>query len=219
MYFIIQYVTASQTTRSPIKWEDVERRLKHQVILRAVSCIQLASKLGSHYHLVTLNRAKSFLTSCGFRYAPTSIVQSEIRVLKTLQYQVHQPTPLEYIEVLLGSLVHNNKGMPVKHLHALSLKILDIFYLRRLSIREKLENLSVPTDTAKEVDMVMATVENDQMLLASAVITASGFILGQSKTKHISSQLSQITCIVDEDIINFASILLEEIFTEDHSDV
>ena len=67
------------------------------------------------------------------------------------------------------------------------------------------------------VDVVMATVENDQMLIASAVITAAGFILGQSHTKHISSQLSQITCIVDEDIIDFASILLEEIFTEDCS--
>jgi len=194
----------------------VERRLKHQVILRAVSCVQLASKLGSHYHLVTLNRAKAFLTSCGFRYAPTSIVQSEIRVLKTMQYQVHQPTPLEYVEVLLGSLAHNNKGMPVKHLHALSMKILDIFYLRRQSVLEKLEHLSVP-NPAKSIgtDMVMATVENDQMLLASAIITAAGFILGQSKTKHISSQLSQITCIVDEDIISFASILLEEIFTVD----
>ena len=206
----------SRTTNSPIQWDDVERRLRHQVILRSVSCVQLASKLGSHYHLVTLNRARSFLTSCGFRYAPTSIVQSEIRVLKTLQYQVHLPTPLEYIEVLLGSLVHNKKSMPVRHLHALSLKILDIFYLRRQNIREKLENLSVP-DPERNIgpDVVMATVENDQMLLASAVITAAGFILGQFKTKHISSQLSQITCIVDEDIINFASILLEEIFTED----
>ena len=208
----------SKTSSSPIKWDDVEKRLRHQVILRAMSCVQLASKLGSHYHLVTLNRARSFLTSCGFRYAPTSIVQSEIRVLKTLQYHVHFPTPLEYIEVLLGSLVHNKKGMPVKHLHALSLKILDIYHLRRSQIRAKLEHLSVPdADSKVGVDVVMATVDNDQMLLASAVITAAGFILGQSHTRHISGQLSQITCIVDEDIIDFASILLEEIFTEDFS--
>lgn len=207
---------ASKTSSSPIKWDDVEKRLRHQVILRAVSCVQLASKLGSHYHLVTLNKARSFLTSCGFRYAPTSIVQSEIRVLKTLNYHVHYPTPLEYIEVLLGSLVHNNKAVPVKHLHALSLKILDIYHLRRSQIRVKLEHLSMPDGERNVgVDVVIATVENDQMLLASAVITAAGFILGQSHTKHISVQLSRITCLVDEDIIDFASILLEEIFTED----
>lgn len=208
----MQHVTASKTSSSPILWSDVEKRLKHQIILRAVSCVQLASKLSSHYHLVTLNRAKSFLTSCGFRYASTSIVQSEIRVLKTLEYKVHQPTPLEYIEVLLGSLVHNDKIIPAKHLHALALKVLDVFYLRRREIHTKLEKLSV--HNAERKDVAMAAIETDKMLLAAAIITAAGFVLGQSQTKHIAGQLSQVTCIVSEDIITFASILLEEVFTD-----
>lgn len=176
----------------------------------------MASKLGSHYHLVTLNRARSFLTSCGFRYAAASIVQSEVRVLKTLEYKVHQPTPLEYIEVLLGSLVHNNKTVPAKHLHALSLKVLDLFYLRRRQIHTKLKQLSSSYDNKKTPpDVTMAAVETDKMLLAAAIITAAAFILGQSQTKFISNKLSQITCIVSEDIITFASILLEEVFTDD----
>lgn len=207
---------ASQSSSSPIQWDDVEKRLKHQIILRAVSCVQLASKLGSHYHLVTLNRARSFLTSCGFRYAATSIVQSEVRVLKTLEYKVHQPTPLEYIEVLLGSLVHNSKTVPAKQLHALSLKILDLFYLRRQQIHTKLEQLSSSCEEKTPPDTTMAAVETDKMMLAAAIITAAAFILGQSQTKLISNKLSQITCIVSEDIITFASILLEEVFT-DHS--
>ena len=217
----MQHVKASQTSSSPIQWSDVEKRLKHQIILRAVSCVQLASKLSSHYHLVTLNRARSFLTSCGFRYAANSIVQSEIRVLKTLEYKVHHPTPLEYIEVLLGSLVHNNQGIPAKPLHALSLKVLDVFYLQRRQIHKKLEQLSVqdgdkkmpPSDNSNGCRAVVA-VDMDKMLLASAIITAAAFILGQSQTKLISSKLSQITCIVSEDIITFASILLEEVFMD-----
>lgn len=215
--FHLQHVRASATSSSPIQWSDVEKRLKHQIILRAVSCVQLASKLSSHYHLVTLNRARSFLTSCGFRYALSSIVQSEIRVLKTLEYQVHQPIPLEYIEVLLGSLVHNDKAIPVKQLHALALKILDVFYLQRRQIHDKLKQMfnSVQGIERKGSDSFMIAVEMDKMLLASAIITAAGFILGQSHTKHISSQLSEITCIVSDDIINFASILLEQVFTED----
>lgn len=212
-------MSASQTTSSPIQWNEVEKRLKHQIILRAVSCVQLASKLSSHYHLVTLNRARSFLTSCGFRYAATSIVQSEVRVLKTLEYKVHQPTPLEFIEVLLGSLVHNNKAVPAKHLHALSLKILDIFYLRRRQIHTKLESLSTQQDLGRKAcpddAIALATVETDKILLAASIITAAGFVLGQSQTKQISNQLAQITCIVNDDIITFASILLEEVFTED----
>lgn len=215
-----QHVKASQSLSSPIQWCDVEKRLKHQIILRAVSCVQLASKLSSHYHLVTLNRARSFLTSCGFRYAANSIVQSEIRVLKTLEYKVHQPTPLEYIEVLLGSLVHNTKSIPAKHLHALSLKVLDVFYLRRRQIHAKLEHLSAQgqnqvENTTPSDDATMVAVETDRMMLASAIITAAAFILGQSQTKLVSDKLSQITCIVSEDIITFASILLEEVFTAD----
>ena len=194
----------------------MEKRLKHQIILRAVSCVQLASKLSSHYHLVTLNRARSFLTSCGFRYASTSIVQSEIRVLKTLEYKVHYPTPLEYVEVLLGSLVHNDKTVPAKHLHALALKILDVFYLRNRQVRAKLNSMAVH-ESSQESRVATPTVEMDKMLLAAAIITAAGFILGQSHTVQIAGQLSQITCIVSEDIITFASILLEEVFTDDSS--
>ena len=133
---------------------------------------------------------------------------------------MHHPTPLEFIEVLLGSLVHNNKTVPAKHLHALSLKILDIFYLRRKQIHAKLENLSTQElgrMSCVEDVVALAAVETDKMLLAASVITAAGFILGQSQTKLISSQLAQITCIVNEDIITLASILLEEVFTDDSS--
>lgn len=141
-------------------------------------------------------------------------------MLKTLEYKVHQPTPLEYIEVLLGSLVHNDKMVPAKHLHALALKVLDVFYLRRRQIHKKLENLSTQLqDVSKKLcpDYSIAAVESDKMLLAASIITAAGFVLGQSRTKYIASQLSQVTCIVSEDIITFASILLEEVFTEGSS--
>lgn len=211
---------ASQTSgNSPIQWSDVEKRLKHQIILRAVSCVQLASKLSSHYHLVTLNRARTFLSSCGFRYAATSVVQSEIRVLKTLEYRVHQPTPLEYIEVLLGSLVHNNKTVPAKHLHTLALRILNVFYLRRKQICIKLEQLLATQDGDASISSpsaTMAAVETDKMLLAAGIIAAAGFILGQSQeSQNLSNSLSHITCIVSEDITTFSSILLEEIFLDD----
>ena len=104
----------------------------------------------------------------------------------------------------------------MKQLHALTLKVLDVFYLRRRHIHAKLENLSTEDVEKKtSTSVAMAAIETDQMLLAAAIITAAGFILGQSQTKHISGQLSQITCIVGEDIINFASILLEEVFTDD----
>ena len=208
----MQHVQQSHKTSSPIQWSEVESRLQHQVILRAVSCVQLASKLSSHYHLVSLNRVKGFLTQCGFRYASASLVQSEVRILKTLNFKVHSPTSLEYIETLLGMLsYHDPTIITTKQLHGISLKILDVYYIERASIYEKLFQLS-KVDPRKEHGKV-ASIEEDFMLLAASVILASSFILDRSQSETITSLLSQTTRIVVADILNFASVLLEEIFT------
>ena len=190
----------------------MESRLKHQVILRAVSCVQLGSKLSSHYHLVSLNRVKGFLTQCGFRYASSSLVQSEVRILKTLNFKVHSPTSLEYIETLLGMLTYNDPSIvTTKQLHGISLKVLDVYYIERASIYEKLFRHS-KVDVNREQGKV-ASIEEDSMLLASSVISASSFILDRSQSEIITTLLAQTTRIVVTDILNFASVLLEEIFT------
>lgn len=211
----LQHVQQSQQTSSPIQWSEVENRLKHQVILRAVSCVQLASKLSSHYNLVSLNRVKSFLTQCGFRYASTSLVQSEVRILKTLDFKVHCPTPLEYVETLLGMLSHDDPIINPKQLHGIALKVLDVYYIERGTIYEKLFQLT-RVDVTRDQTTV-AAIEEDFMLLAVAVISASSFILDRSQSELITTHLSQITRIVLGDILNFASVLLEEIFTANKS--
>lgn len=188
--------------------------MKHQIVLRAVTCVQLASKLSSHYHLVTLHHAKSFLISCGYRYAATSLVQSEVRVLKTLNFQVHEPTPLEFIEALLGVLGHNDKSIRVKQLHGIATKILDVFYLQQDNIYARLEeSLSEHAEEARS--KTMTAVKMDLMLLSTSVISAAAFILKHSQSEVVTGLLSQVTCIADSDILNFASILLEEIFSDE----
>ena len=207
-----QHVQQSRETSSPIQWSEVENRLKHQVILRAVSCVQLASKLSSHYYLVSLNRVKGFLTQCGFRYASASLVQSEVRILKTLKFRVHCPTTLEYVETLLGMLSHDDPTIThAKQLHGISIKVLDVYYIERAAVYKKLFQLS-RVDATKERAKV-AAIEEDCMLLAAAIISASSFILDRSQSELITTHLSQITRIVLGDILNFASVLLEQIFT------
>lgn len=209
---LYQHVQDSQVTDSPIQWSDVENRLKHQIVLRAVSCVQLASKLSSHYSIVSLSRAKHFLTSCGYRYATASLVQSEVRVLKTLEFKVHHPTPVEFIEVLLEALGHNDRTIEVKQMYGVSLKVLDVFYLCRVRIFAKLR---AGIDQGKGQPPSPSAIEADFMLLATAVITASAFMLDQSNSDYIIGHLSRITCIVAEDILSFASVLLEEVLSEE----
>ena len=210
---LYSHVLNSKRLDSPIAWCDVEERLKHQVILRVVSCVQLASKLSSHYHLVTLNRARAFLSQCGFRYAASSIVQSEVRVLKTVEFRVHHPTPLEFIEALLGVLVRHDKTIPVKQLHGMSLKLLDVYYLSRCHVYSMLKQAMTGLGSCDESLTLLSTADVNYMFLAAAIVSAASFVVYQSMdNKVIISCLSKTSNIVDKYILDFATVLLREIF-------
>ena len=204
------HVQSTQGTSSPISWSEVETRLKHQVPLRAVSCVQLASKLSSHYSIVSIGKAKRFLAASGYRYATASIVQSEVRVLKTLSFQVHLPAPVEYLEGLLGALSHNNKTIPAKQLHGVAFKVLDVSYISRHNIVHK--RLKKMFSDSWQVLMI----ECNLMLLASAVLATAAYILDQLYFAPVVLELSHVTCLQNQDIVSYASILLEEI-TSDQS--
>ena len=110
-------------------WEAVEERLKSQLPLRILSCVQLGSKLCSHYKALTPGRVKDFLSSEGHLYSNNAILQSEIRVLNTLSFSVQVTSPLVYIETLLETLgksishalvLNKFKYLHVKHRNKLS---------------------------------------------------------------------------------------------------
>ena len=135
-----------------------------------------------------------------------------MRILKTLNFKVHTPTILEYVETLLGMLSYKDPTITnAKQLHGISLKVLDVYYIERAAIYGKLFQQS-KVDVSKDRVRV-AAIEEDFMLLAAAIVSASSLILDRSQNETITNQLSHITRIVLGDILNFASVLLEEIFT------
>ncbi len=210
------HVQNSADSSSPIMWSDVEQRLKHQITLRAVSCVQLASKLSSHYHLVTINRARIFLSKCGFRYAQTSVVQSEVRVLKTINFRVHNPTPLEYIEALLGALSKENEHLPVKQLHGISLKLLDMFYLTRETVFANFLHLVQLRNGTKGKMGPMHGLSVDSMILAASIITAASLVLYECiDMQWIVSVLCDIAKVESQDIIDYSWVLMREVFSDD----
>ena len=205
------HVRSTQKTESPINWDTVEERLRHQVALRALTCVQLSSKLSLHYKIVSINKARAFLTNCGFRYAPTSLVQSEIRVLKTLNFKVHTPSPLDYIEVLLEIIGHHDSSFPVKQLHGVALKVLDAFYCCRCEVMQKLKECC--SENVRR-ERKAAVLEVDFMLLAASILGASSFILNQTTSDSVIDTVSRITCIVREDIIDFSAVIVEQVMYE-----
>ena len=211
---LYRYVQLSQTSHSPLNWESVETRLAHQVSLRALTCLQLASKLSLHYKIINLSRARNFLAACGFRYAPSSLIQSEIRILKTLDYRIHGPTPLDFIEVLLEALGNYDYSLPVKQYHGISIKILDAYYLSSSLLHDKIRSSNPKTPSSSKKEESPPLLELNYLLLASGIVGASSFILDQCKTDDIVDQLADITGILKDEIINIVALLMEHIMTD-----
>ena len=209
---LLLHVKETQNTDNPIDWNHVEQRIKHQITLRAVTCAQIASKVCSHYRIISLGSAKRFLASHGFRYATSSIIQSEVRVLKTLDYKVHPPMPLTYVEALLEILGHNNPAMTVKHLHGICLNILELYYILRDEVYTKLKQVAGVTCGQKQRGN---TIEKDNMLTGSAIIGAAAYILDKSSSDQVIDHLSKITEIVNDDILDYSAVLIEQVLTSD----
>lgn len=212
---LYEHVCSSANSNSPITWRDVEERLKHQLTLRAVSCVQLASKLSSHYRLITLNRARLFLSKCGFRYAPVSIVQSEVRILRTIEFRVHHPTPLEFIEALLGSLCKHDNCIPVKYLHEISLKLLDLFYLSRETVLTSFVELVCSRICSNDVEQLVGALQVNSMVLAAAIIMSASLVLNESvDMKDIITLLCEVGQVDVNDVMDFSFVLLRHLFTD-----
>ncbi|GFO02219.1 cyclin n-terminal domain-containing protein 1-like [Plakobranchus ocellatus] len=99
------HVQNSNSSKKKSDWACILDRVKNQAFLRILSCCQIASKLSSHYKVITVKRARKCLLEAGYSYSDESIVQSEMRVLKTLSYNMSGATCLDFIEILLEILV------------------------------------------------------------------------------------------------------------------
>ncbi|XP_038591139.1 cyclin N-terminal domain-containing protein 1 isoform X4 [Micropterus salmoides] len=113
--FMVKHVTDLLTTPTPQgaaaeppkSYEDaVLDKLKEKFHLIIFSCVQLASKLSLHSHIIDNSTAVSFLQSVGHSVSKQTVLESELMVLKVLEFRLNNPNPLTYVEILLEVLVH-----------------------------------------------------------------------------------------------------------------
>ena len=216
---VYEHVQTTKDKESPISWEAVEERLKYQVTLRALTCVQLSSKMSLHYKIVGVAKAKSFMTRCGYRFAAASLVHSEIRVLRTLEYCVSGPTPLDYVELLI-EIVGKIDTVPVKQLHGVSLKVLDTFYYCREEITNRISKLSLPFDPYQPPvvngdSLKTAALGMNYMMSAASVVGAAAFVLCPANSDYIVDLVtSKIPSIPKKDILDLSTLLIEQIMID-----
>lgn len=192
------------------EWVEIKGRVNNQVVLRILSCIQIASKLTSHYRILGPNKAKRFLMDGGHCYNLESILQSELRILKTLSFNVSIPSPLVYLEALLEVLGQTDEEIGVKILHGVSLNLLDMVYLQHSEVYSRLHQLATNGSPIAEKDRdKFSSVRADKMLLMATLITAAAYIVNRDVHEKVMVQLSQMTRIPAQDIADFCSIILQ----------
>ncbi|KAM7334344.1 hypothetical protein ACRRTK_007664 [Alexandromys fortis] len=175
---ICQQATIQPRTKTESQnWRALKEQLFNKFILRLVSCVQLASKLSFHYKIVSNVTVLNFLQALGYMCTKEELLESELDVLKSLNFQINLPTPLAYVEMLLEVLGYNGCSVPATQLHATCLTLLDLVYLLHEPIYESLLRASIENSTPSQLQgEKFVSVKEDFMLLAVGIIAASAFI-------------------------------------------
>lgn len=206
-----EFVQCSSTKHKQNDWNEVKTRISIQIPLRLMSCVQLASKLASHCKALTANKVRRYLSSMNHHFTNNSILKSELRILKTLDHCLPMYTPLTYIETILEILGFNSGTQKLKILHEISQKLLELVYILHKEIYIKLcivatgETYRTTKDKQK-----LAILASDYMLLATSIIAAASYIIDQLTSNEVVLHLSNITQIPEEDILDFATIIVDK---------
>ncbi|XP_074117753.1 cyclin N-terminal domain-containing protein 1 isoform X4 [Sminthopsis crassicaudata] len=192
----------------PWSWRAQKEQLCNTFVLRLVSCVQLASKLSFHYKIVSNVTVLNFLQALGYLYTKEELLESELAILKSLNFQINLPTPLAYVEMLLEVLGYNGCLVSAKQLHGTCLTLLDLVYLLHEPIYESLLRATIENSTPMEQGGKFLSVKEDFMLLAVGIIAASAFIQNQEWWVQVVEYLHSITGIATESIAEFSYAIL-----------
>ncbi|XP_055944483.1 cyclin N-terminal domain-containing protein 1-like [Argiope bruennichi] len=199
-----------QETDKPLSWEVIEGRITEQTVLRVLTSIELASKLNSHYEHIMPSQVVEFLEKTGGKvYGKTGIFNSEIRVMKTLDYKLNVTNPAIYIEMLLCILYTNDPNTD-DFLYSSVIIVMDLVYLNRKKIYDRLYEVvtGMPVNEKNENE-TFVKIKADYMLLAVAIITAGAHIVMKDSWTIVLEQLHQVTRILCKDIKCFSLVIVD----------
>ncbi|XP_051927823.1 cyclin N-terminal domain-containing protein 1 [Hippocampus zosterae] len=211
---ITHLLTPGGSSAAEVKAHEdaVFEQIRGRFALIVFSCVQLASKLSLHSHIVDIvdiNKAVRFLRSIGFDFSKQAILESELMVLKGLQFQLDPPNPLTYVEILLEVLGHNEPSAPVERLHQMCRHVLQFVSLQRDTFYDTLLSITAQTrkPTAEQREKFVPVTE-DCMLLGVGVIATAAFILHIRDWEQVVQELSHITGISTTSIRDFTRVTL-----------
>ncbi|KAM8730633.1 cyclin N-terminal domain-containing protein 1 isoform 1-T1 [Acanthopagrus schlegelii] len=216
--FIVKHLTGLLTPQGeaadPQRSDEsaVFDSVKEKFPLIIFSCVQLASKMSLHSHIIDNHTAVRFLRSLGHSVSKKTLLMSELTVLKGLEFGLNTLNPLIYVEILLEVLGHNEPSVSVEHLYHLCRHVLHFVSLQRDVIYDSLLVTTTQcVSPSREQREQFVTVTEDYMLLGVGVIAVASFVLYVTKWEQVVGELSHITGISRRSISDFAHVTLMHI--------
>lgn len=203
-------------------WDSHLELLKSQSILRVMSSVQLANKVCSSDVFIKCSEIKKLLNKLGYNFGLTSILNSEIRVMKYLNYKLSLQTPYSFMEILLEISSKNLPQIETKILKLIGTKILECFYCQRENIYDRLYESMTGRSRDMNEREEFSVIESNYLYLAAAVIVAASYVYDHSKNntyKLVLDSIAVMTKMDRNDLDDFSVILchfsLEECHHED----
>ncbi|XP_069690314.1 cyclin N-terminal domain-containing protein 1-like [Periplaneta americana] len=196
------------------QWERVTERIQRQMILRAMSCMQLASKFVNYKKCLHSSVIMNYLKSVGQSFTLHNIMASEKRVYETLNFKLPLYHPLMYVDYLTERLSKLEVISDIKLLHSTSISVLDVVYIQHKEIYSRLFHMISGRweRTEAERESFLA-VECDKLFLACAVVACAAEI-SEPNNGAIIQRLSQETGCLLQDIEGLSSIISEIILPD-----
>ncbi|XP_035209351.1 cyclin N-terminal domain-containing protein 1-like [Stegodyphus dumicola] len=207
-----RYVKNNRKMSDTLSWSSVEDRVEQQMTLRILTSIQIASKLQSHYEHLSPQQVTNFLKKSGKYFSINGLLNSELRVMRTLGYKFHLPHPALYVNLLLGILFANDPRIDEALFYAVS-KVLDMVYINRIKVYSRLyESITGAHFTSHaDMDNEFTKIKADYMLLATCIIAAATYIVMKEYWHNIMEQLHQVTRLPRKDINIFCFVIIDVI--------
>ncbi|KAL5015346.1 hypothetical protein ScPMuIL_009616 [Solemya velum] len=167
-------------------------------------------------HVISSNRARRYLSDAGHRYTSNSILNSELRILKTLNFEVTVPSILTYLETVLEKLGNSEHVTDIKMMHEVALLILDFVFLKYNVIYNKFYEVvkSQLSPTIQTHRNFLQIFSGNKLILAVSVIAAASFLIDQSSTDRITDYMCKLTGVKYDLVVELATVSIQ-LITED----
>ncbi|XP_066980798.1 cyclin N-terminal domain-containing protein 1-like [Macrobrachium rosenbergii] len=197
--------------------KELEKRLRSQSPLRALTCVMIASKLASNKKAIDAEIMYHFIQKMDINFTKRQIVRSETRVLEQLEYKCSHTS---FIMVCVGIMVtavglkrhviKEVKQVRAEHLYKASIYLLDFAYLNHDKIYKELFYLITGSRVISEnLRTAYARVVADRFLLAASTVAGGSWVLGGNAfCSAVISCLNRATNLPVEDVESVTACLL-----------